>query len=463
MAFTLTLEFFVDLFWDLVLLLAENGLFVLVPIIPLLGGLIVGALNYALDRDAFHVPCATDGMIELVHLHHGFTEPRKGALKILTASLTIGTGGSAGRECPMAYSGSALASAVNALINRTKLSRLLRFTRKDAKIVAICGASGALGGVFSAPLGGGVFASEVLYSEDVEIEALPSAIVASLLGFFIFSMTLGAEPLISFPKFHDMLIFNEDLLFSLFHAVSMVALGLVAALAAALWVKVFYMFHTSIKSSKIPRPLRPALGGFLDGLVVVAGLLLLGEYYLWGMGYWVIQEAIDFTGLFEEFGYLLIGVFLALYLGKILASTFSIGSAGAGGVIVPSLFCGAMIGGAYALALDLLFPGYMLSRGAHVAYIVAGMAALYAAAGRVPMATILLLCETCSNFSLFAPMIIASMTSFALARRMGITIYPSQELRRPGLTRRRRLLDILLWLVVILVGAALYFSTGIVL
>ena len=318
--FTVTLDLFIDLFWGLVVYLTEEGLVALVPAIPLMGGMAVGALNYLLDRDAFHVPCATDGMIELVHVHHGFTRPSKGALKILTASLTIGTGGSAGRECPMAYSGSALASAVNSLIARSRLARALKFTRRDAKIVAICGASGAIGGVFGAPLGGGVFASEVLYSEDVEVEALPPAILASTIGFAIFSLTLGLEPLVVFPRFNDMLIFSGDLAYNVFHASSMALLGVVSALAALLWVKVFYSFYKRMKSSRLPRPIRPAIGGLLDGIVVVVGLLLLGEYYLWGMGYWVIQEAIEFTELFEELGYLLIFVFMALFLGKVLAA-----------------------------------------------------------------------------------------------------------------------------------------------
>ncbi|RLF18271.1 MAG: hypothetical protein DRN06_01910 [Thermoprotei archaeon] len=462
-AFTVSLKFSIEFFLDLVNQARSQGLLFMVALIPFAGGLAVGLLNYLLDKDAFYIPCSTDGMIELVHLHHGYTNPGKGVLKILTASLTIGTGGSAGRECPMAYSGSAVAAAINLFFKKTWLGRFMKFTRRDAKIVAICGAAGALGGIFSAPLGGGIFASEVLYSEDVEVEALPSALISSVVGFLLFNSLLGSEPLVTFPKFHDMLILNPNVAYSLFHVAGMALLGLVSVIAAALWTKIFYAFHYPIRDSKIPRPLRPAIGGLLDGLVVLLGLLMLGELYLWGMGYWVIQETIDFTELLNSFGHLLIWVFLLLYFGKILASTFSIASAGAGGVIVPSLFCGAMIGGAYALALDALFPEFIVRSGAHVAYIVAGMAALYAAAGRVPMATILLLCETCSNFSLFAPMLIASMISFLVAKRLNITIYPSQLTRRPGLTRRKRFLDLLLWFIVILIGTALYFSTGIVL
>ena len=354
--FTFTLSIVDEFFWGVVNNLKNSGHLLIIPLIPFTGGLIVGILNYLIDREAFYVPCATDGMIDLVHRSYGYTHPKKPLLKIFTASITIGTGGSAGRECPMAYTGAGLGALVNLMIRRSGLGKLMKFTRRDSKIVAICGASGALGGIFMAPLGGGIFASEVLYSEDIEIEALPSAILASIIGCAIFSQVFGIEALVEFPKFHDMLIFNKDLIFDLFHVINMVLLGLISCLAGVLWVKVFYRVHYSLRDSKVPRPLRPALGALLDGLVIIVVLLLTGELYIWGMGYQFIQEAIYPKEFGLRFGQFALIVFIILYLGKILAGAFSIGSAGAGGVIVPTLFAGAMVGGAFAEALSWFFP-----------------------------------------------------------------------------------------------------------
>jgi CIC family chloride channel protein len=175
-----------------------------------------------------------------------------------------------------------------------------------------------------------------------------------------------------------------------------------------MYLKIFYGVFRRFRALAIPDWVKPAIGGLL------MGALALFVPRIWGMGYATIQDAIDYK--------LALPLLLVLVISKMLASSLSIGSGGAGGVIAPSLFIGAALGGAVGIAATHFFPG----ASAHpTLYVIAGMGALYASIGKVPLSTAILLCETTRNYTMIIPLIIANTAGFLASGTH--TIYESQH------------------------------------
>ncbi|MHC1601014.1 MAG: chloride channel protein [Candidatus Nezhaarchaeales archaeon] len=402
-------------------------------LIPAFGGLIVGVIHYTLDRDAFNIPCATDAMVEAVNFKYGKVKPIVPFLRVITAPITIATGGSSGRECPLAYIGCGWASLLSDIIKKFEPLRKLKqgFSSLDSRTLGLCGAAAALAGIFRAPLGAAVFAVEVLYRKDIEINRILPVTISSVIGYFLFISVYGADPLMVLPVMEPLSIIELGLC---------ALIGVIAGLVAVLWVKTFITVHEVFKHSALPLWVKPALGGFLEGLI----LLWLPQ--VWGMGYEYIQMAIQ--------GQILFWVMFALIFAKILATAFSIGSGGAGGVLIPSMYIGAMLGGVLSIAFHSLNPSVFTH---HAAYVGVAMSALYAAAGKVPLSAALLLSEFTHNFWLVIPMLIANTIAYLLS---GLhTIYPSQILRR----ERAPLRNTLIGLSILLLIALIYFYFGSVL
>jgi len=399
-------------------------------LLPALGGLAVGVIHYVLDRDAFNIPCATDAMVEAVNFRYGKVKPIVPFLRVITAPITIATGGSSGRECPLAYIGCGWASLLSDIIKKFEPLRKLKqsFSSLDSRTLGICGAAAALAGIFRAPLGAAIFGVEVLYRKDIEINKILPVTASSIIGYLLFISVYGSEPLIVLPVMEPLSIIELG-----FCAL----IGAIAGIMAILWVKTFITIHEMFKHSTIPLWVKPALGGFLEGLI----LLWLPQ--VWGMGYEYIQMAIQ--------GQILFWVMFALIFAKMLATAFSIGSGGAGGVLIPSMYVGAMLGGVLSMAFHSLDSSIFTH---HAAYVGVAMSALYAAAGKVPLSAALLLSEFTHNFWLVIPMLIANTIAYLIS---GLhTIYPSQTLRR----ERAPLRNTLIGLSILLLIALVYFYFG---
>ena len=298
----------------------------LLLIVPTVGGLLSGFLVYTFAPEA--EGHGTDSVIDAYHRKQGQIRPRVPLIKIIASAITIGTGGSGGREGPIAQIGAGFGSL---------LASSLRLSVADRRTLMAAGMGAGIAAIFRAPLAGALFAAEVLYrSPEFEPEVIMPAAIASVVSYCTYGLYTGWEPLFNTPDlaFTNPLRLGPYLLLVLF----MIPL-------AALYTRTFYgMVHVFHRLPVRPH-FRPAIGAFLTGLV---GLIL---YYAFGrqevlavlaFGYGSIQQAIT-----DGPGGISIAVLLAIALGKILTTSLTIGSGGSGGVFGPSMVIGGCGGGAW--------------------------------------------------------------------------------------------------------------------
>ncbi len=353
-------------------------------IIPTVGGLISGLLVYIWAPEA--EGHGTDGVIKSFHHERGIIRARVPLIKTIASAVTIGTGGSAGREGPIAQIGAGFGSI---------LATKLKLTDSDRRIMLVSGMAAGIGSIFRSPIGGAIFAVESIYNDDIETEGLVPAITASIIGYSVFASLHGWGTIFNTADF----IFRhplELLFYGLF--------GLLCALLGILYVKVFYGMHERVFAPlPIPKHIKPALGGLLLGT--------LGFFfpYILGSGYGWIQQAID--------GQMAISLMLLAAVLKVLATSFSIGSGGSGGIFAPSLFMGAMFGGAYGGFAHQLFPEVVTQPDA---YVLIGMAAFFAGAANVPVSMTIMITEMTGGYGLLVPLIFTSTVAFFVARKWSI-------------------------------------------
>ena len=373
----------------------------LIALVPAIGGIVVGFIRYHWVPETFGSSSATDAMIGAVHDRGGRIPPRMPFSTMLTSAITLGSGGSAGREGPTIFIGAGLGSLTARLFERLAVDRRLgiEFGRNEIRTLAICGAAAGLGAVFRAPLGAALFASSVLYLYGMEMEPILPAMVSSVTSYLVFSLAVGFEPL-----FHAPMIWS----FNFFDLAVVVFIGVVASLVGWAYVKVFYRVFRLFRRLELSDWAKPALGG------LAVGLLVLVVPRVWGMGYETIQDAIDYR--------ITAGALVVVIAAKLLATSLTLGSGGSGGDMAPALFIGAALGGLIGQGASALFPDAAMHP---TLYVIAGMGALYAAVGKVPLATAILLCETTRNFTMIVPLIVANTTGFLASGRH--TIYESQH------------------------------------
>ena len=382
-------------------LVAASPSALLLPLVPALGGLAVGLLKARFAPASFDSPGATDRAIDAIHDDDGRLPRRTALMTAITSAVTLATGGSAGREGPTVLVGASIGSIAARVIERLDLPRRLdfNFTEQDVRTLAICGIAAGLGAVFRAPIGSALFAVSVLYVYGMEDDHLAPSLVSSLTAYLVFSLFFGFEPMFRAP-------FAWDL--DLFDIAVVLVIGVAASLVGIIYIRVFYAIFEHFRALRLPDWLKPALGGLALGMLGLALPRVLG------MGYGTIQDMIDYR--------IGAGLLLLIVFGKILATSLTIGSGGAGGDMAPSLFIGAGLGGLIGTIAMHLFPE---SAANPALYVIAGMGAVYASVAKVPLATAILLCESTRNFTLIVPLVIAN-TAASLASGSH-TIYTSQH------------------------------------
>lgn len=399
----------------------------LIFLFPTIGGFAVGYLLWRTDRTAFVSACGTDSFIDAVEETDGRISPRVPLLRILGAWLTIGFGGSSGRECPMIYTGSGLGSTVGAVLERirsrapAKVAAFLDLSPADTRMLALCGAAGALGAVFSAPFGGAIFAIEVPYRRGVKVGFFWPALVSSFSGFGVGYLVVGRQQLLRMPLVHD-LRWPEWVLVAI--------IAVASSFVGRLFAGTFNGFHNLVRKlfrdegGRIPKWCQTGIGGLL------AGLVMLAFPQVYGIGYQAIGDMAA-GRLFTNHTVVATALlFAGLGLAKIISASFTVGTGGVGGLLFPSMFTGAALGGLLATMAEHLWPGQFPHQ---AAYVIIAMGATYAAAGKVPIASLLLLCEATANFSLALPMAAANAIAYTLSGRS--TVYDVQR-DRPERTRR---------------------------
>ncbi len=353
-------------------------------LLPALGGLISGWLVYTFAPEA--EGHGTDGAIEAFHRKGGVIRGRVPIIKTIASVITIGTGGSAGREGPIAQIGAGFGSFV-----ATKLG----LSAQDRRLLLMAGMAGGIGATFRSPLGGALFAAEVLYRDpDFEHEGLIPCIISSIIAYSLFGAVTGWKPLLDTPLFH----FDKPSELLLY-----LLLGILCAFFGVLYVKFFYGMRNLFRKLPIPNWLKPALGGFLLGMLAMFVPQVLGSGYGW------VQAAL--------YGKMALWVMLVIALAKILATSLTISSGGSGGVFAPSLVIGAMLGGTFGATAEILFP--MLVQDPR-AYVLVGMAGFFAGVANAPIATLIMVSELTGDYGLLAPLMLVCVVAMIVMRKNSI-------------------------------------------
>jgi len=361
---------------------AHSWLFLL---IPALGGLVSGVMVFFIAPEA--EGHGTDAMIEAFHRRAGYIRKRVPFIKTLASALIIGSGGSAGKEGPIAQIGAGFGSF---------LATVLKLKPRDRRILMLAGAAGGIGAIFHAPLGAALFVPGVLYREtEFEFEAILPCIVSAIVASSIFDKYFG-RPALFFPGPVD---------FAPVELLPYAIFAIICALVGYVYVKVFYdvVRDRIFKKIPIPMALKPALGGLMVGIIALQVPQVMDGGYGW------IQAAIE--------GKIFWGTMFILALMKIVATSCTLNSGGSGGVFGPSVFMGAMLGGAFGFLGHQLAPGWVIHPNS---FVLVGIGGFFAGVAKVPIASIIMACEMCASYTLLVPLMLVSTISFLLLGKVGL-------------------------------------------
>jgi CIC family chloride channel protein len=356
-------------------------------IIPALGGLLSGLIVYWIAPEA--EGHGTDAAIEAFHVKRGMVRARTPFVKIIASALTIGSGGSAGREGPIAQIGAGFGSL---------LGQKLKLSVQDRRILMIAGMGAGIGAIFHAPLAGALFASEVLYREtEFEYEVLVPTTIASAIAYGVFNTQFGWQPLFETPGFR----FDNVL-----QLLPYTVLAVVVAFAAKLFIKLFYYTRDKFQALRVPPHIKPMLGGLLVGAV---GFFLPQSV---GTGYGIIQQGLDMPD-----GPMTLQLLLLVASVKMFTTSFSVSSGGSGGVFGPSIVIGGALGGAVGMVFLLYFDQFGIAPGA---FVVVGMAGFFSAAANTPISMVIMVSEMTGNYFLLVPAMWVNVIAFYLNRKTSL-------------------------------------------
>lgn len=356
--------------------------------IPALGGLIAGVIISRLSPES--AGGGTGYVIEAIHHRGGRVPPRSGIYKIIVSALTIGSGGSGGREGPIMHIGAAVASFFGGR---------LKLRKGDMRTFAIAGAAAGLSAVFRAPLGAAIYAIEVPYKNDLEPGAAIPSMISSVVSYLLFVSLSGYEPLFQAP--------DVDLELSMLVVAAIVVLGALIGLAGRLFIATMHLSERVAKRSAQPLAAKVMYGGLLVGCMglFVPEVLGLAER----------EIAMLIEGSITSVGFL-----LALFAAKMLATSFTVGSGGSGGVFFPSLMMGGALGAAFAF-LTGLAPMPL--------FVIAGMGAMMAGVSKTPIAATVLMAEVVGGYTVLIPVMLASAAAYIVTGDQ--TLFRNQVARRP--------------------------------
>ncbi len=393
-AFILLIRYFSKLFFGGIFP-AMGSYQYLVFLLPLLGGLLIGPLiqRFPSEAKGDGVPSA----METIALHGGIIRPRTVGLRTITAAVTIGSGGSVGREAPIAQIGAAIGSAVG---------QFLKVSASRMRIFVACGAAGGIAAVFNAPIGGVFFSLEVLLG-DFSAATFAPIVIASVISTAVSRMLLGNVLIFQVPPY--ILSGFQDLVVS-------AVLGAFCGLAAIFFMRALESAEKQFSSSRIPLWARAAVGGGMTGLIAIFFPQVLGTDTT------TLDAA--FGGTFPWFLLLLIG-----YL-KIVATSFSLGSGGSGGVLGPAVFIGGILGAFMGTVVNAWFPGQVGFIGG---YALIGMAAFLAPVIGGPITSILILFEMAGNYAIILPLLVAVVNAMLVAHQFSRYSLYTHKLHEKGI------------------------------
>ncbi|MDR1141552.1 MAG: chloride channel protein [Planctomycetaceae bacterium] len=384
-----------DIYWGGIIL---PRYWVLILLIPSFGGLLCGFLVWSFAPEA--VGEGTDSVIRSFHFRNGILRNRLPLVKTLASFLTLGSGGSAGWEGPTTLLGAGIAGS---------LAQSFRLNVHDRRILLLAGAAGGIGAIFQIPLGGALYAVEILYaSTALEFSAIIPCLIASVTGYSTFRFFHGETRLLEISETVGIQHGTDFLVFLIFIPI--------IALCGLLFVRMVMEFRNRIfRRLSIPEFFKPALGGFLLGCVALTYPQVLGGGYGWM--HRLLENQLPF--------YLV----LCLIVPKMLATALTVSSGGSGGLLAPSLFIGGLIGGTLGHLCGLLFETVgILAAPDMTACVLVGMATFYAGIGKLPFAAAVIVCEMIGfDFTLLIPLFVLNLVHIAI-QSPSTSLYEEQVL-----------------------------------
>jgi len=364
-------------------------------LMPAVGGLIVGPLIYFFAREArgHGVP---EVMIAVI-TRNSVIRPVVVLVKTLASAISISTGSSVGREGPIVQIGAAIAST---------FGQLLRVRPVQLKTLVGCGVSAGIAATFNAPIAGTLFSLELIVS-DFGLTSFSPILVSAVAATAISRHFHGNITEFVLPRF-EMVSLLE---FGLY-----LILGLIAGGVGFIFSRSLYRADDLFEKTRIPQWIRPVFGGLLVGVIALI------YPHIMGVGYETIRVLFD--------GRLTLKVMLLLVILKIFATAVTIGSGGSGGVFAPSLFIGAMLGGAFGTIVNRLLPDMTASTGA---YALVGMAAVNGACTLAPLSAIIILFELTNEYGIILPLMFTVVMATFVSRKLNPESIYTEKLRRRGI------------------------------
>ncbi len=363
-----------------------------IPLVVALGGLISGIIVFRFAPEA--EGHGTDAAIAAYHHRPRGIRGRVPIVKLFASAITIGSGGSGGREGPTAQISAGFGSF---------LGRVLDLDARDARIAVAVGMAAGIGAIFRAPLGGAVLGAELLYRDDVESDALVPSFVATIIAYSIFGSVEGFDP-----------IFGTQARFGFTNPVQLgwyALIGLACGLVGLLYIKNFYGLTDRFHDWPLPRWAKPAIGGLLVGCMALFLPAVLGT------GYGYVQAGMSRQALLA----IPLWIVLVLPFAKVLATSLSIGSGGSGGIFGPGMVIGGLLGAGIWRLLEPIAPAIPVDP---APFVIVAMMALFGSVAHAPLAVMLMVAEMTGNLSMLAPAMIAvGVATFVVGTK---TIYRSQ-------------------------------------
>jgi len=350
-------------------------------IIPAIGGLIVGPIIYFLAPEAkgHGVP----EVMQAILLKGGNIRPRVAFIKAIASSISIGTGGSVGREGPIIQIGSSLGSMIG---------QFLRVPSKRMKTLVGCGAAAGIAAAFNAPIAGALFAVEIILM-DFAIAQFSPIVISSVIATVVSHTFEGKFAAFVVPRYQ--LVAPQEIGFYFL-------LGALAGIVSFLFIKLLYWCEDLFDNKlKLPEYINPAIGGLIIGAIA----LLFPQ--IMGVGYDTINNAL--------YGNMVWYIALALIFIKIIATSITLGSGGSGGIFAPSLFMGAMLGFFFGYGVHSLFPDITATPGA---YALVAMGGLVAGTTRAPITAIIIVFELTNDYNIILPLMITCIISVILSTKL---------------------------------------------
>ncbi|MBB5347630.1 chloride channel protein [Desulfoprunum benzoelyticum] len=369
----------------------------LLPLLPLVGMVLLIPLSLLFpgEVNGYGLPA----FLRKVNLENGIIRARSIAIKIIATALTIGTGNSAGVEGPIAQIGGAIGS---------QAGQFFRVSGSRMKVFIAAGAAGGIAGMFNAPIAGIFFAAEIVLLGTYEISSFAALVIASAMATVVTRGWYGEMSVFTIPQYSVVNYLVEIPLYCL--------LAIFIGLAAVLFIRVFYAVRDRYREIGLHPQLKPLTGALLIGCIGIFFPQVMGD------GYDYMEDILHGQGI--------AWVMLTLVLLKILATSITLGSGGAGGVFAPSLFIGAVLGGAFGSITHRLMPDLTAGSGA---YATVGIGAFLAAATHAPMTAIFLLFEMTGNYQIIIPIMITSIIGTVVARKFCEDSIDTVDFSRAGI------------------------------